>query len=269
MRKIFFITLFILLFLDEKCFSQDIFRLNVDTISSRNILFQEAEDTLMITEKKKKKKNIYFGIKTKKGFIRTTSGSNLIYENFNFIKEPEIVNVYAQELFFYDKKKKKVVKSKKILEEALMMHGPYLKRIGEQIIEEGFFYYGLKHGRWVRFNRSDILQDKEFFSLGWYDESIRTYWDLEKKKMKEIIPIKFGEKNGTYFAFFENGDVAAKGYFLNDKPIDLWTEYYISGKKKREIEFKETDINLNQSFIVREWNINGKLIYDRNLYLNK
>ena len=46
-----------------------------------------------------------------------------------------------------------------------MMHGPYKKRLGEQIIEEGIFYYGLKHGRWVRFNRSDILQDKEFFLL--------------------------------------------------------------------------------------------------------
>ena len=63
-----------------------------------------------------------------------------------------------------------------------MMHGPYKKRLGEQIIEEGMFYYGLKHDRWVRFNRSDILQDKEFFSLGWYNESIRFFGILKKRK---------------------------------------------------------------------------------------
>ena len=79
-----------------------------------------------------------------------------------------------------------------------MMHGPY-KRLGEQIIE-GIFYYGLKHDRWVRFNRSDILQDKEF-SLGWYNESIRFFWDTEKKKIKEIIQVS-SVKNKENIIFF-------------------------------------------------------------------
>ena len=102
---------FFLIMIASISYSQDIFRLNADTISSRDLLFQEAEDTLMITRKKKKKKNIFFGIKTKKGFIRTISGRNNIYENFFYIKDPELKNVYAQELYFYDKKKKKIVKS--------------------------------------------------------------------------------------------------------------------------------------------------------------
>tara|TARA_Y100001933_G_scaffold152819_1_gene151187 strand:- start:1291 stop:2100 length:810 start_codon:yes stop_codon:yes gene_type:complete len=267
-RKIFF---YIVLFysIPKTVNSQDIFRLNTDTITSYDLLFQEDEDTLMIDKKEKKKKNVFFGIKTKKGFIRTTSGRNLVYENFHYIKTPEIKNEYAQEIYFYDKKKKKIVRSKKIVEGAVMMHGPYKKRLGEQIIEEGIFYYGLKHDRWVRFNRSDILQDKEFFSLGWYNESIRFFWDTEKKKIKEIIQVRFGEKQGKYFAFFENGDIAATGQFSFDKPVGTWTEFYKSGKKKREIKHNESAFNLNESFITREWNINGKLIYDRNLFIRE
>ena len=85
---------------------------------------------------------------------------------------------------------------------------------------------------------------------------------LKKKKIKEIIQVRFGEKQGKYYAFFENGDVAANGQFSFDKPVGTWTEFYKSGKKKREIKHTESAFNLNESFITREWNINGKLIYE-------
>ncbi len=267
MKKIYLCYLIIITLSNYPILGQDIFRLNTDTISSYDLLFQEAEDTLMISKKKKKKKNVFYGIKSKKGFIRSNSGRNIIYENFYYIKNPEIKNDYAQEIYFYDKKKKKIVRTTNILEGAVMMHGPYKKRIGEQIIEDGFFYYGLKHDRWLRFNRSDILQDKELFSLGWYNESIRFFWDSSKKKIKEIIPIRFGEKHGKYYAFYEDGKVAAKGTYSYNRPIGTWNEFYKSGKKKREIKYSESAFNLNESFITREWNINGKLIYDRKLFM--
>ena len=267
MKKISFV--FFLLTLSYTSYSQDIFRLNVDTISSRDLLFQEAEDTIMITRKKKKKKNVFFGIKTKKGFIRTTNGRNNIYENFFYIKEPELKNNYAQEIYFYDKKKKKIVKSRKILEGAVMLHGSYIKRFNDQVIESGLFYFGLKQNRWVRLNRSDILQDKEIYSLGWYNESIRYFWDIEKQKLKEVLPIKYGEKNGNYYAFHLNGEIAARGKFLHDQRIGLWTEFYDTGKKKREINYNDDPFNTNKQFILREWNNNGKLIYDRTLFLKR
>ena len=95
MRKILYIFISLFLLPNQKIFSQDLFRLNVDTISTTDLLFLEDEDTLMIDEKKKKKRNVYFGIKTKKGFIRSSSGRNLIYENFHYIKQAEIKNEYA------------------------------------------------------------------------------------------------------------------------------------------------------------------------------
>ena len=46
----------------------------------------------------------------------------------------------------------------------------------------------------------------------------------------------------------------------------MWTEFFNSGKKKREIKYGEDPFSTNPSFIIREWNNNGKLIYDRNLF---
>lgn len=265
-----YIFIIILLFWNINAYSQSIFQLNTDTINSKDLLFQFEEDTLLQTKKKKKKKKIYFGEKTKKGFIKSASGRNNLYENFNYINKYILKDQYAQEIYLYDKKKKKIVKSKKQIDESYMLHGPYIKRIDDQTIEEGFFYYGLKHGRWVRLNRSDILQDKETYFMGWLNESIRFFWDPKKENLKEIIPIKYGEKNGIYYAFHINGNLAAKGEYLFNNKIGLWIEYYSkNGKKKREIKYNKDPYNKNKTYISREWNLNGKLIYDRDLFLKK
>ena len=151
-----------------------------------------------------------------------------------------------------------------------MLHGPYTKRINDQVIENGFFYFGLKHGRWIRLNKSDILQDKETYFLGWLNESIRFFWDPKKEHIKEIIPIKYGEKNGMYYAFHLNGSLAAKGEYQHDRKIGVWTEYFLNNeKKKREIKFNKVPFEIENVFITREWNLNGKLIYDRSFFLKK
>ena len=265
-----YIFIIILFFWNTNIYSQSIFQLNTDTINSKDLLFQFEEDTLLQTKKKKKKKKIYFGEKTKKGFIKTASGRNNLYENFNYINKYILKDQYSQEIYLYDKKKKKIVKSKKKIDESYMLHGPYIKRIDDQTIEEGVFYFGLKHGRWVRLNRSDILQDKETYFMGWLNESIRFFWDQKKENLKEIIPIKYGEKNGMYYAFHLNGNLAAKGEYQFNNKIGLWIEYYSkNGKKKREIKYNKDPYNKNKTYISREWNLNGKLIYDRDLFLKK
>ena len=48
------IIIFFLFILCITSNAQDIFRVNVDTISSRELLYQEIEDTLVISKKKKK-----------------------------------------------------------------------------------------------------------------------------------------------------------------------------------------------------------------------
>ena len=68
-----------------------------------------------------------------------------------------------------------------------MMHGPYKKRVGDQIIEEGIFYYGLKHDRWLRYNSSDILQNKEFFSLVFTTNPLGFFGIQKKKSLKKLF----------------------------------------------------------------------------------
>ena len=265
-----FILILIIVCLQVNVYSQNIFQLNTDTIKSDDLLFQFEDDTLLQTKKKKKKKNVYFGEKTKKGFIKSTSGRNNLYENFNYIKTYSLKDPYAQGVYIYDKKKKKIFKTRKKIDESFMLHGPYTKRINDQIIEDGFFYFGLKHGRWVRLNNSDILQDKETYFLGWLNESIRFFWGPKKEHIKEIIPIKYGERNGMYYAFHLNGSLAAKGEYLHNKKIGVWTEYFSTNeKKKREIKFNKVPFDIENAFITREWNLNGKLIYDRSFFLKK
>ena len=94
-------------------------------------------------------------------------------------------NPYAQEIHFFDKKSRKINRSRTISDNHFFYMALMLKDL-ITVVEEGYFYYGLKQGRWVRLNRSDILQDKENYMLGWLNESLRFFWDLESK-LKEII----------------------------------------------------------------------------------
>ena len=245
-----------------------IFKISTDSISSRNLLATFKRDSLVEIQKKQKK-NFYFGKKTKKGFTKSNNGQRILYENFHYIKDVDKIDPYVRDVYWYNKKKKKIIKTKRITEDNFLLHGPYIKKIGDNIIEKGAYINGLKHGRWVRLNRSNILQDKEEYFLGWPKYSKKSFWDYSKKKLKEIIPIQYGEKDGYYYAFHKNGNLAVKGEYLFDQKIGVWSEYFTNkGKKKREISFPKEPFEENYlPVITKEWNINGKLIYNRQNFL--
>ena len=74
------------------------------------------------------------------------------------------------------------------------MHGPYKRMVGEQIIEEGIYYKGTKHGRWTEYDRHDILVDKRKYYKGWQKESKVKYYDDKQTKLKEVVPILYGKR---------------------------------------------------------------------------
>ena len=248
--------------------NSNIFKISTDSISSRNLLATFKRDSL-VDIPKKQKKNFYFGKKTKKGFTKSNNGQRILYENFHYIKDVDKIDPYLRDVYWFNKKKKKIIKSKRITEDNFLLHGPYIKKIGDNIIEKGAYINGLKHGRWIRLNRSNILQDKEEYFLGWPKYSKKSFWDYSKKKLKEIIPIQYGEKDGYYYAFHKNGNLAVKGEYLFDQKIGVWSEYFTNkGKKKREISFPKEPFEENYlPVITKEWNINGKLIYNRQNFL--
>ena len=65
----------------------------------------------------------------------------------------------------------------------------------------------------------------------------------------------------------------AEVYLRGQTSVNFYKEvvFYINGtgKKKREINYNEDPFNTNKQFIVREWNNNGKLVYDRTLFLKR
>ena len=252
---------------------QSLFETKYDSPLTIN-LDEEEEEATEIPKKKKKKQNkkIFFGIKTKRGFTKTGYGNRQIVELFHYLKDKDYAgpDPYVQEFYWYDFKKKRIVNSTRVNREyAGVLHGHYVKKIEEQVIEEGFYYKGTKHGRWVEYNRHDILMDKKNFWKGWPKESLMSYYDFDKTKLKEVIPLHFGEKSGNYYAFHETGKIAVTGQYKFGHKVGLWREYYENQRIKREVIYPEDPFDFKTNpIITKEWAEDGKLLYDRNRFLS-
>jgi len=226
----------------------------------------EEEEQSYEIKKKKPKKNVIYGRKTKKGFARSGYGKNEVTELFRYLKTYEKPVPYVRDVYSYDFSKRSVVKSRSVdPKKAGILHGPYTKMVGDQIIEEGIFYLGVKHGRWSKWNKHDILQSKEKYYKGWPKESKVAYHNREEKKIKEIIPVHFGEREGNYYAFHESGNLAAFGEYQFDHRVGLWREYYdTKRRRKREIVYSKDPFDEDfKPYVVREWDKYGKMIYEK------
>jgi len=250
----------------------DIFKVDYDTPLTLDL--EEKENEVVPVEEKKKKKvkrNVFFGVKTKKGFARTGIGKDVVIEIFHVLKRYEGPPEYARDFYWYDVKKKKVINSLRIdQDKAKVLHGPYKKTLLNtgQVIEEGLYYKGMKHRRWVRFNRHDILQEKKYWWKGWPQESRLAYYDFNKTKLKEVIPVHYQEKNGEYWAFHEDGSIAVRGKYKFNHKVGLWREYYDKRRLKREVIYAEDPFNFEFiPYINKEWDSRGNLIYDRQKFL--
>ena len=255
----------------------NLFKVNYETPLTIELKKQSGEPDLSDApvEAKKKRVNpkIFWGTKTKKGFTKKGFGKKTVTELFFYLKKKDFEgpDEYIQDFYYFDFKKKKIVKSKKIKDPSKVgvLHGRYIKKVGEQILEEGYFYKGKKHGRWMRYNTNDILQDKTTFWKGWPQESQLAFYDYQREKLREVIPVIYGERQGTYYAFHSNGILAATGSFKFDRRVGVWREYYDNRRIKREIVYPENPFVADQQgYISREYSREGKLIYDRNKFFS-
>jgi antitoxin component YwqK of YwqJK toxin-antitoxin module len=270
LKQIFFYSLCFIPFLGSSQETtetiDDIFKVDYDTPLTLDLASQQETEIEPVKQKKKKvKKNVFFGIKTRKAYTRTIIRNEVVFEIFNVLKVYEAPPEYARDFYWYDYKKKKIVNSLRIVEaNAGVLHGPYKKMIGEQILEEGWYYKGMKHKRWVRLNKYDILQDKTHWWKGWPQESLLSYYDFEKTKLREVIPMHYGERNGVYYAFRQDGTLAAKGDYKFNHRVGLWKEYYDGRRVKREVMYSDDPFNYKFTpYIVKEWNQAGQVIYDK------
>jgi antitoxin component YwqK of YwqJK toxin-antitoxin module len=246
-------------------FAQDIDELNpleTDTIPDLKIKMPKEKKAV---KEAKPKKNVFYGKKTRKSFIKNGN----ITEVFHYLKLNEQPNKYIEEIYSFNPKRKKIYITnyqRLDMDDHKILHGPYKKLSDNKVIEEGFFYVGVKHGRWEKYgndalDRDFVLIEKVKYYRGFLKESKITYFDDLKKKLKEVIPIKDGKEDGTYYLYHPNGNLAIKGTYQNGWKVGLWVEYYPNGKKKKETIYAKNWYNVSKETPqIREYDENGRLI---------
>lgn len=225
-------------------------------------LDQKTEEPI-VTQKKKPRKKVFYGVKTKKGFTRKGTRKRTTLELFYVLKKHEPSPPYVKDIYWYDYKRREVRKTDKFdPKKGVLLHGPYKKMIANVVVEEGIFYKGAKHGRWMRYSREDLLEDKDKYYKGWPKESLVSYHDPERTKVKELIPVDHGDREGNYYRFHDNGTLAVTGAYLHDYRVGDWVEYYPNGKHKKIISYPADPFDKKvKPRISREWNDQGREVY--------
>jgi antitoxin component YwqK of YwqJK toxin-antitoxin module len=229
----------------------------IDTVAAKNAL-----------KKKKVKKKVFYGLKTRRGFAKKGTGKRMEVEFFYTPKKWKDPNPYAKEIYVFDMRKQQVLKvdvidpKKKM--NYLLMHGPYKKMQGDKILEEGIFFVGTKHGRWELYDKDFTLLDKTKYYKGWPRDSKLSFYDGAQTKLKEVLPYEFGKRNGDYYLFKENEEILIQGQYKDDMKAGIWTEYYPDVKqKKTETHYPKDPLNdKTKAFVFREWDEKGNLIME-------
>jgi antitoxin component YwqK of YwqJK toxin-antitoxin module len=263
---------------DEEAEDNEPFSLTVDYTTPLTIDLEEEEEEYVAPKKKKRKKKVFYGIKTKKGFNRIVRGNNVYIEFFYYLKEPAPIDPYVRDIYWYNFKKRKIEKTRRANNKYMvMLHGPYRRiNLDDEVLEEGIFYKGMRHGRWTNYEKLYdyyVLKDKQKYFKGWPKESRVAYYDQERTQLKEVIPVAYGEKEGYYFKFHENGQIAAWGEYKFDTKVGIWNEYYEDPRRrrrKRQIQYSEDPFDESfKPFILKEWDERGKLIYDHKRFMSR
>ncbi|MFY0594024.1 toxin-antitoxin system YwqK family antitoxin [Roseivirga sp.] len=232
-----------------------------------NIRFEKGIVDTIPDAELKKKRNFYFGERTRKAFTRIDGQTNTTFEIFNVLREPAKVDSYVRKIYYHDAKKGQII-TKEGRGQTLnrLLHGPYKKTVDDIVVAEGMYFYGAKHGTWLYQKRDSSLYAKEHFHKGWFKDSKITYYDEDRKtKIKEVIPYQYGKKEGEYYLFFESGNVAVRGNYVFDKKVGLWDEFHnLPGvvRYKKQIQYPEQFYLKNvKPYVKIEWNRNSTVVY--------
>ncbi len=269
--RILFIFLILLLFSLEGSHAQKKGKVFISEDTKPTLdLNPEEEEEEEEKKKKKRKKKTFYGYKTRRAFTpQVTRGRKTIIETFYVLKTYDQPDPYVKEIYYYDvrKKKLKTARANKVVNDPKIMrilHGPYQRMVNKTIVESGIFYLGSKHGRWEMYNLDSAMVDKQIFYKGWPQESEISYYDIERTQVKEVVPVKWGERSGDYVFFNSNGTLRITGKFAHDKRIGKWRLYHADIQKRHmEVQYaKNPYIKDHKPLVLREWDRNGKQVYD-------
>ncbi|CCH56329.1 hypothetical protein BN8_05656 [Fibrisoma limi BUZ 3] len=225
------------------------------------------------SEKKSKKKLLkteYEGLPMVKAYTKFGSGDRTVVEEFYVLRNNDQKPMpYVKDVYRYYQKSGRVTNAvPRDQGEGLLLHGPYKRFQNGELIEEGFYYVGMKDGRWERYDAKFMLIDKSRWYRGIPADSRVTYHDSAHKNVKEIIPIEYGKVQGTYMAFHENGLLSEEGKYENGVKVGRWTEYYPTnqvGRRRRKLtQYARDQWDTEfEPYVITEWDEKGKVIYER------
>jgi antitoxin component YwqK of YwqJK toxin-antitoxin module len=225
--------------------------------------------------KPKKKKKLFLGEKIKRGFVKSgASGRNQIIEIFYYLKYFQQPNPYAPARYYFNPKKRKLFKATAELDPATdkVLHGPYKKMQNNKVLETGYYALGTKHLRWERFDKNGILLSKTHYEMGFPRDANISYYDPERKMPKEVVPYVNGKLEGDYAKFTIEGQREWSGQFENGHKVGEWTNYWGFRNRKRYVyQYPESgyDPEVEEPVLVKEYNRNAILIYDKETNLDK
>lgn len=269
-----------------------------DTVESRYKRLYSADDPLFQPEEKeekdfKKKKDFWGfllgrkidGYRTRKGFAQSGGGRSRVYESFRVAKKWNPGSVYVQNKYYYDPFQQKIVKKRKIKPEDTLtlkpLHGQYRKIVGEDTIQEGYFYMGMMHGRWVQLKKPkekkfadttvtyQQLKGKENWYKGFPRDAEMVYYESDRTKLKEVTPYMNGDKTGMYYRFFKDGRIEAKGKYKFGYKVGRWSEYYNRRKgtyKRAYWEFPKDpfyDDIKDEHYLISSWAKDGTVEFTK------
>ena len=291
------IAIFFFLSVPTLLVAQDSTMSPIDTVDSKYKRLYNTEDPLFQPKKEepkefKKKKDFWgflfgkkiAGLRTRRGYTSKGQGRNATVESFRYLKKWEEGSPYVYYKYYFDPYNQKIVKKHKLKPEDTLslkvIHGPYKKIKGEDTLMLGYFYKGMKHGRWVSQNKGrehhyndttqtfQTLKSKTYWYKGWPKDAELIYFKSDRSKLREVIPSMNGDLTGEYYKFFKSGHIEIKGEYEYGYKIKLWTEYY-EGKRgtSRKVTwdfprepFYEYEKNEDQ-FLVNKWNKIGEMTY--------
>ena len=225
--------------------------------------------------KPKKKKKLFLGERIKRGYAKSgPKGRRQIIEIFYYLKNYQEPNPFAPARYYYDTRRRRIYKASGDIDpkRSLILHGPYKKMQNNEVIETGYYALGTRHLRWERFGRDNVLVTKTHYEMGFPRDANITYWDNDRKQLKEVIPYVHGELEGDYARFNEDGQRDWTGQFENGHRVGEWTNYWGFRNRRRYIfQYPESgyDPPVEEPELVKEYNRNGVVIFDKEKNVDK
>ena len=218
-------------------------------------------------KKKLQPRDEYANIKTERKLGNYGSGVRMTVEEVNVVKyvEDEALSLYLPEIFIFDPSQSRVVSiSTKEAKNAQICHGPFKKYVNQKLVEEGFYFMGVKDGRWETYGPENELENKVYYERGFTAGSTIHYYDAEKKKIKEVIPRFYGQVRGTYYSFYPSGSLKEDGRLDDSVKVGRWREFHefgSGGRLKKEWKFGKDKFDFTEPLLIQERDQQSKIIF--------